>query len=172
MYDSTKPQDNPEYRSRRNREPFDATTVQEGTGMMDYVKTCFKKYADFSGRARRSEYWYFYLFNILVFFALYIPLLALLVADGQELAILPGALLVLYALAIIIPTLAAVSRRLHDTGRSGWYYLMSLIPLVGHIILIVFLVEDSKPGTNAWGPNPKGLGNGDASDPLEKDAFL
>jgi uncharacterized membrane protein YhaH (DUF805 family) len=151
--------------SNRNKPVHDPTTgnsrgnvfednTRESMGMMDYVKTCFKKYADFSGRARRSEYWYFYLFNIIVSFALYIPAIALMVAES-ELFWLPVGLLIIYGLAIILPSLAAVVRRLHDTGRSGWYYLMAFIPFVGGIILIVFLVQDSVVGTNEWGPNPK-----------------
>lgn len=165
MTDLNTPADNSNYRSRREREPFDQT-IEESKGMMDYVKDCFKKYADFSGRSRRSEYWYFYLFNVIISFALYIPILALLVADSQ-LFILPTILIVLYALAVFIPSLAAVVRRLHDTSRSGWYYLLSFIPLIGSIILIIFTVEDSEPGTNAWGPNPKGHGNIE----FEQDAF-
>ena len=70
-------------------------------------------------------------------------------------------------LGVILPTLAVIVRRLHDTGRSGWYYLMALIPLVGNIILLIFWVEDSKPGTNEWGPNPKTT----AGDNFENDAF-
>jgi len=162
-----KPADNADYRSRRNREPFDPN-VTDAEGMMDYVKTVFSKYADFSGRARRSEYWYYALFNFLVAIALYIPIIALVVSDS-ELFFLPGILLLLYFLASFIPSLAVVVRRLHDTGRSGWYYFMGMIPLVGGIILIIFLVEDSKPGTNEWGPNPKNPAAG--NDNFEKDAF-
>ncbi|WP_228547208.1 DUF805 domain-containing protein [Nonlabens antarcticus] len=165
MSEFNRPEDKTDYRPRRNREPFDATV--EAQGMMDYVKDCFKKYADFKGRSRRSEYWYFYLFNIIISFALIIPAIALMVAKSDAFW-LPVILLILYSLATILPTLAVVVRRLHDTSRSGWYYFMTLIPLVGIFILIVFLVDDSKPGTNQWGPNPKGEGNED----FDTEAFL
>jgi uncharacterized membrane protein YhaH (DUF805 family) len=105
-----------------------------------------KKYADFSGRARRSEYWWFYLAEIIV--------LVVLSVLGR--AIDP--LIFLYYLAIlalIVPGLAVGVRRLHDTGRSGWWILIGLIPLVGAIVLLVFLVQDSNPGDNQYGPNPK-----------------
>lgn len=166
MSDFNQPSENANYRPRRDREPFDQNVSSDG--MMDYVKSVFSKYADFTGRARRSEYWYFQLFNFLVMLAVYIPLIAFLVAESQ-LFILPAILLVLYALATIVPTLAVIARRLHDTGRSGWYYLMGFIPLVGGIILLIFFCEDSKPGTNEWGPNPKNPSSG--SDGFEEDAF-
>lgn len=105
-----------------------------------------KKYADFSGRARRSEYWWFVLGQFIV--------LTVLSVLGR--AIDP--LMFLYylaALALIIPSLAVGVRRLHDTGRSGWWILIGLIPLVGAIVLIVFFVQDSNPGDNEYGPNPK-----------------
>ncbi|BAO56639.1 DUF805 domain-containing protein [Nonlabens marinus] len=144
--------------------PQDNTVKADG--MMDYVKTCFNKYADFSGRARRSEYWYFQLFNVLAVMVIYVPIIAFGVADSN-LVFGPAILLVLYLLATIIPSLAVAVRRLHDTGRSGWFYLINFIPLVGGIIMIIFFVEDSKPGTNQWGPNPKGIGNED----FDEDAF-
>ena len=74
----------------------------------------------------------------------------------------------IYYLAIIIPSIAVAIRRLHDTGRSGWWYLISLIPLIGSIILIVFFCEDSKPGVNQWGPNPKEVG----AEYIDKDATI
>jgi uncharacterized membrane protein YhaH (DUF805 family) len=156
MSDTEKTAGNTDYRPRGNQEPFDATV--EAMGMTDYVKRAFRKYADFKGRARRSEYWYFKLFNFLVLIAFYIPVIALIIADSK-LVIIPAVLMGLYILGIVIPSLAAVARRLHDTGRSGWFYLLGFIPIVGDIILLIFTVEDSKPGTNQWGPNPKGIGN-------------
>jgi uncharacterized membrane protein YhaH (DUF805 family) len=156
MSDTNTPAGNTDYRPRGNREPFDATV--EAKGMMDYVKEVFSKYADFKGRARRSEYWYFKLFNSLVLIAFYVPVIALGIADSN-LVIIPAVLLVIYFCGIILPSLAVVARRLHDTGRSGWFYLLGFIPIVGDIILLIFTVEDSKPGTNKWGPNPKGTGN-------------
>lgn len=120
--------------------------------MVEAVKSVFGQYATFTGRARRSEYWYFTLFNFLV--SLAISLLSALILRGEgSLSFLSG----IWALATFVPSLAVSIRRLHDTGKSGWYCLISLIPLVGTIILIVFLATDSQPGTNQYGPNPKGM---------------
>lgn len=111
---------------------------------MEYFIGAFKKYADFSGRARRKEYWMFVLFYLIFY-------IVLAVVDGVILGmpILSG----IFSLAIIIPSLSIGARRLHDTGKSGWWLLISLVPLVG-IILIVFLVQDSVED-NKYGPNPK-----------------
>jgi uncharacterized membrane protein YhaH (DUF805 family) len=111
-----------------------------------------KKYAVFSGRARRKEYWFFFLFNIII-------AIVLGVIDGmiggfsREAGV--GVLGGLYSLAVLIPGIAVAVRRLHDTDRSGWWLLIAFIPLVGAIVLIVFLVLDSSPGANRFGPNPK-----------------
>lgn len=106
----------------------------------------FRQYADFTGRARRKEYWLFALFNIIIAFAL---------SFLGELVELFGYLLVIYNLAVIIPSLAVTARRLHDTGRSGWWQLISIIPLLGGIVLLVFLCLDGEDGNNKYGPNPK-----------------
>lgn len=125
-----------------------------------YKKVVFENYANFSGRARRSEYWYYTLCNVIISFVMYI-LVIISVAIGSDgespgiLFYLIYGILMLYALATFIPSLAVVVRRLHDTGKSGWYYLIGLIPLVGAILLIIALVIDSQPGSNQWGPNPK-----------------
>jgi uncharacterized membrane protein YhaH (DUF805 family) len=113
----------------------------------DAVRTCFSKYADGKGRAGRPEYWWFFLSYILVY----------IVA-----AIIGGALkaswIVFIALLVyIVPLITAAVRRLHDTGRSGWWYFISLIPLVGTIILIVFLATEGNPGPNEYGPPPGGV---------------
>ncbi len=137
--------------------------------MIEYYKAVLNKYADFTGRARRSEYWYFTLGNIIIMMLLYIPLIGSIAASGGE----PGAgslifsgLIGIFGLAIIIPSLAVAVRRLHDTGKSGWFYLISLVPFIGGIILIVFMCQDSEPGTNKWGPNPKTGAVADASSHL------
>jgi uncharacterized membrane protein YhaH (DUF805 family) len=106
-----------------------------------------KKYAVFTGRARRKEYWMFVLFSVIV--TIVLSLVEGIVGG-------PGVLSGLYALAVLIPSIAVGVRRLHDTGRSGWWILIGLVPLVGIIVLIVFFVADSQPGTNQYGPNPKG----------------
>lgn len=108
---------------------------------LDAIKTCFSKYATFQGRARRSEYWFWALFTFLIAITIgLIPIIGFIIN-----------------LALVIPSIAACVRRLHDTGRSGWLYLLNLIPLVGGIILLVFCVQDSHPGANQYGPNPKGI---------------
>jgi uncharacterized membrane protein YhaH (DUF805 family) len=110
------------------------------------------KYADFSGRARRSEYWYFLLFYILIDIALMLVdnLVGWFNADAG-IGVLSG----LFTLALFIPSLSVAVRRLHDTDRSGWWLLIGLIPLIGGIVLLVFFVQDSQAGTNRFGPNPK-----------------
>ncbi|MFF9395756.1 DUF805 domain-containing protein [Streptomyces griseoluteus] len=112
---------------------------------MHWYVDVLKKYAVFSGRARRQEYWMFFLFNLIITIVLAIVDAAL---DTQVLQIV-------YGLAVLIPGLAVAVRRLHDTGRSGWWVLISLIPLVGFIILLVFLASEGKPEANEYGPNPK-----------------
>ena len=122
---------------------------------MSYYLTVLKKYAVFTGRARRAEFWYFVLFNFIV--SMVLQMLFGSVAETAEdgaaspLAFLP----VLYTLVILLPSLAVAIRRLHDTGRSGWWILIALIPLVGTIVLIVFYVQDGDAGDNAYGTNPK-----------------
>jgi uncharacterized membrane protein YhaH (DUF805 family) len=112
-----------------------------------------KKYAVFSGRARRAEYWYFVLFNIIV--AVVLSLIDTLLGTFnfmQGVGLLSG----LYGLAVLIPTLAVTVRRLHDIDRTGWWIFINLIPLIGFIVLLVFAVTDGTPGSNRYGPNPKG----------------
>lgn len=124
--------------------------------MIEYYKMALNKYADFTGRSRRSEYWFFVLGNLIIYFVL--AFLGGLIggATGSEAAgAVPMLLLGVFGLAIIIPSIAVAVRRLHDTGRSGWWYLIGIIPLIGSIVLLVFFVQDSEPGANQWGPNPK-----------------
>ena len=122
---------------------------------MNYFIDCLtKKYACFSGRARRQEYWLFVLFNFIASTILKFIAGALISMTGLAvLAIIP----LLYSLAVLIPGFAVLFRRLHDTGRSGWWWLIAFIPLIGIIVLIVFCCLDSQPGENQYGPNPKGL---------------
>jgi uncharacterized membrane protein YhaH (DUF805 family) len=117
---------------------------------MNWYIEVLKKYATFSGRARRKEYWMFVLVNCLV--AAGLGIIEAVMRGGSS----GGAILAnLYLLAVLLPSLAVAARRLHDTNRSGWLLLISLIPLVGAIVLLIFLVEDSRPGDNKYGPNPK-----------------
>ncbi len=118
---------------------------------MNWYLQALKKYADFSGRARRREYWFYILFYVII-------LVVLTICDtiiGTTMGSGVGILTLIYLLAVLIPTLAVTVRRLHDTGRSGWWILIQLVPIVGVFILLYFLVSDSNPGTNAYGPSPK-----------------
>lgn len=120
-----------------------------------YLKV-LQQYADFNGRARRKEYWYFFLINFLISFGIaFIGGILGFMNPESSLAFLPSALAMIYGIAVFIPGLAVGVRRLHDTNRSGWWMLIGLIPLIGSIILIIFFVEDSQPGTNRYGENPK-----------------
>jgi len=111
------------------------------------ISTCFQKYAEFSGRARLSEYWWWVLF---------IWLLSVVVNTVAWRVTPLYAIGGLLWLGLLIPSLAVAVRRLHDTGRSGWFLLIVLIPLVGGIILIVFLATAGEPGPNQYGLPPKG----------------
>jgi uncharacterized membrane protein YhaH (DUF805 family) len=123
----------------------------------DAVRTCLQqKYVDFSGRARRSEYWFFVLFYVIV--RLVANIIDAIIGT-RGFAGNQGLLGTLVALALLLPGLGVGVRRLHDTGRSGWWLLIGLIPLVGAIVLIVFFVQDSQPD-NQYGPNPKGIAGG------------
>ena len=108
-------------------------------GFLEAVKRAFQHYADFSGRSRRSEYWWFTLFNTIVSTAI-----------G---AIAPDFAWI-WTLAVLVPSTALVVRRLHDVGKRGWFYLWILVPLAGPIIMLIQLLKDSGPD-NQWGPNPK-----------------
>jgi uncharacterized membrane protein YhaH (DUF805 family) len=126
---------------------------------MNWYLEVLKKYTVFSGRARRKEYWMFILFNFIfaILAAIVDNILGTTFKFGTEVPIaLPyGYVYLLYALAVLIPGLAVLVRRLHDVGKSGWMFLISLIPIVGAIWLLVLACTDSKPGENKYGPNPK-----------------
>ena len=109
-----------------------------------------KKYADFTGRARRREYWLFVLMNMIIAAIISSP-----ISMGSEAATIFSIISGLYSLAIIIPTLAVLVRRMHDLGKSGGFIFVVFIPLVGAIWMLVLLFTDSSPGENAYGPNPK-----------------
>jgi uncharacterized membrane protein YhaH (DUF805 family) len=116
----------------------------------DAIKSYFKNYANFSGRARRSEFWFASLFVGLVSFAL--SILASVVDGSQSIGVVT-VVYYLWSLALVIPSLAITVRRLHDVNKSGGYYFIGLIPLVGAILLLVEMVRDSQPGPNRFG-NP------------------
>ncbi len=112
---------------------------------MNYYTGAWKKYVTFSGRARRKEYWMFVLIN----------LIAAIIASIIDNILGTSFISPLYGLAVLLPSLAILSRRLHDTDRSAWWILIALIPIIGQIVLIIFAIFDSQPGQNKYGPNPK-----------------
>lgn len=118
---------------------------------MEHFIGAYKKYADFTGRARRKEYWMFYLFYI-------VALLILSFIDGMvgtfsiEAGI--GLLGGIFALVSFVPAIAIAARRLHDTNRSGWWQLIMIIPLIGPIVLLVFFVLKGNEGENRFGADP------------------
>lgn len=119
---------------------------------MNWYIGVLKKYAVFQGRARRSEYWFFVLFNVLISIALTVVDVVLGTFDAETGVSLLSAL---YSLAVLIPSIAVSVRRLHDTDRTGWWLLIALVPLIGLIVLLVFMFLDSEPGDNKYGANPK-----------------
>ena len=115
--------------------------------IIDYIKVCLlEKYADFNGRARRAEYWSFALFNGVIS-----TILSMLGKNGGFFSILAT----LFSLAVLVPGLAVLWRRMHDIGKKGTWGLIALIPIVGWILVIVWCCQDSQPGENEFGPNPK-----------------
>ena len=122
-------------------------------GFGQAVSTCFSKYATFSGRARRSEFWWFALFQFIV----------LAIAAGLDNGFhttfgngIPyGWIYSVVALALVIPSIAVTVRRLHDTGRSGWWWLLAFVCGIGAIIVLIFCFLDGTPGPNQYGPSPK-----------------
>jgi uncharacterized membrane protein YhaH (DUF805 family) len=113
---------------------------------MNWYLKCLKQYADFSGRARRKEYWMFFLFNLIFG----------VVANVLDFALgVDGVFGLLYLLGLLIPGLAVTVRRLHDIDKSGWWIFIALIPLIGGIWLLVLVATDSSAGKNQYGENPK-----------------
>jgi uncharacterized membrane protein YhaH (DUF805 family) len=146
---------------------------------MEWMILPFKRYAEFSGRSRRMEYWMFTLLNVIVVTVLMFVVFGVSGAAGMLepdasgdpsagfAALFGGAglLILVYALAVLLPTIAVTVRRLHDRDMSGWWYLGaivgSMIPIVGLLVSIAFLVVLALPGTpgpNRFGPDPKGVG--------------
>jgi uncharacterized membrane protein YhaH (DUF805 family) len=126
-----------------------------------YLKA-LKQYAVFSGRAQRKEYWLFFLFHIVINLVIVNVFILIEGTPGLGLSDTPsvyGPLIYsLYNLAVLIPGIAVSVRRLHDTNHSGWWLLINLVPLVGVIVFFLFMVRDSEPHQNQYGPNPKLIG--------------
>jgi uncharacterized membrane protein YhaH (DUF805 family) len=114
---------------------------------MHWYLDVLKQYAVFDGRARRQEYWMFILIHVII---------VIVLSTIEGVIGLGGMLSTIYTLAVLVPNIAVAVRRLHDTSRSGWWVLIGFIPLIGLIVLIIFFVQDSTPGSNEYGPNPKG----------------
>jgi uncharacterized membrane protein YhaH (DUF805 family) len=119
---------------------------------MQWFMTALQKWSDFSGRARRREYWFFILIFVVIYIVLtLVDMMVGLTNAATGVGILGG----LFALAMLIPAIAVAVRRLHDTNRSGWWLLLGFIPVIGELVLLVFYLLDSQPGDNRFGPNPK-----------------
>ena len=138
---------------------------------MDWYLKVLKQYADFSGRARRKEFWMFTLFHFIFVF-----ILAFLIGfsgGGFESNETPSFIMIgvfaIYALGTIIPSLAVTVRRLHDIGKSGTWYFISFIPYIGSFWLLILMCMDGNNGTNKWGENPKGIGNDSAINQIGKE---
>ena len=119
---------------------------------MTWYLLVLKKYAVFSGRSSRKEFWYFSLISFLIAIVLVVADVMAGTFDAETgIGLLGG----IYAIAVLIPIIAVSVRRLHDTDRSGWWLLIAFIPLIGAIVIIVFWAQDSQPGENQYGSNPK-----------------
>ena len=108
------------------------------------ISKCLNEYVTFSGRARRSEYWYFFLFNLIASF----------VASALDMAMNMAVLQVLVALGLLLPSISVTVRRLHDKDKSGWWWWLGLIPIIGWIVLLVWFVQKGTVGANRFGPDP------------------
>ena len=113
---------------------------------MDWYLGVLKKYAEFTGRAQRKEYWMFFLINLII---------TIVIGVIEGVIGSPGFIGLIYALAILIPGLAVTVRRLHDINRSGWWFLIVFVPVIGAIVLLVFACIAGDPGENDFGSNPK-----------------
>ncbi|UFS94669.1 DUF805 domain-containing protein [Nocardia huaxiensis] len=138
-------------------------------GFNEAVKSVLSQYANFEGRARRSEYWYWTLANMLAVFSVFL-LNILLSLIHESLAIIGGLLLLILILGGFIPSLAVAVRRLHDTGKSGWFLLLGVIPF-GGIVLLVFECMEGNPGPNQYGPDPKGGFQGGPGYPMQPNQY-
>lgn len=118
---------------------------------MGWYLKALRQYADFSGRARRTECWMFALVNTVIL----VLLVVVDTAAGLSIGSGTGLLGSIYSLAVLVPALAVGARRLHDTGRSGWWQLLGLVPVVGWIVLIYWYCLDGDPDANDFGPSPK-----------------
>lgn len=124
---------------------------------MDYYLSVWRKYAAFSGRARRSEYWFFALFNFLALIILELIVAAAQTSKNDGLIVLTALPCMLYILASIVPSLAVTVRRLHDINKSGWWYFIALVPFIGPIWLLILTCIEGTAGPNQYGGDPKAV---------------
>lgn len=125
---------------------------------MEWMLLPLKRYADFSGRSRRMEYWMFTLFTLIIYAMLALMFFATGYADSEfnsPVSMIVVVVAILVVLALVVPGIAVTVRRFHDQDKSGWFYLLSFIPYAGGIILIVFMCLEGTRGTNQYGPDPK-----------------
>jgi len=118
---------------------------------MEWYLMVLKKYAEFDGRSRRKEYWMFVLFNFII--SIVLASFERMLGLGSEYG--TGFLSTIYSIGVLIPSIAVGIRRLHDIGKSGWWLLLALLPVIGWIWIFVLLVTDGHPGSNEYGTNPK-----------------
>ncbi|HEJ9485948.1 DUF805 domain-containing protein [Proteus sp. GOKU] len=123
-----------------------------------YLEVIKNNYANFSGRARRKEYWMFTLVNTIIITVLYAILMSSIdmnTGETSSLGSIVGIIIGIYSLAIIVPSLAVTIRRFHDQDKSGWMFLLAFIPAVGGLIVFVFMCLEGTKGDNRFGPDPK-----------------
>ena len=122
---------------------------------MKWFIKCLRQYVDFSGRARRKEYWMFKLYRFLIFLGITIFCVLFVEILSEENQYIPPFIYIIVYLVFIMPSLAVAVRRMHDVGHSGWFLLINLIPSIGSLVYFIFTLFDSQPYKNKWGSNPK-----------------
>ena len=133
----------------------------------EYFKRCVtEKYADFDGRARRSEYWYYQLFMLMLYMPFIIMMIVGGVLESPVIAIIGGAIFTLLAFGLLVPSIAVTVRRLHDTNKSGWFYLLAFVPGAS-IVIFIFSVMEGDRRPNLYGPDPKEPIDPDLTDHLQ-----
>ena len=137
---------------------YEKYQVENKYGFISWVLKALKNFADFSGRARRKEYWYFYLATIILIqiFRIIIYIISLEYISYESSLLLLNFITIIN-LMLLIPSCAVGARRLHDTGRSGWWQLLWFIPVIGWIVILFFLCKNTSPQNNKWGPPAKGI---------------
>lgn len=121
--------------------------------MLDYMLMPLRRYADFQGRSRRKEYWFFVLGVVIV--AIILDIIERIVGLSGSVGGVYGPLMVIFFLAILVPSIAVQVRRFHDQDKSGWFVLLALIPFIGGLIVLVFMFLEGTRGPNRFGPDPK-----------------